>query len=418
MYRVLIICPSAGESSDTPCGADIYILARYLTENRDIKVDILSSRRDINTSDNLTLEYIPTYKDKWYKSVNDYQNSRNILEKIYKRIEVELRSKSVASHNIARYVMSLADLKKWIKQNNTRKYDLLISVSHPFYVHQYAKHINERMEIKKWCAYFLDPYADNSETKLSEIDKRVLEEADVFDKCSQIFAVNEFVNQAVHSKVREYIDKIVIVPTHPIVDKTHPCKKISRNKTTVHFVFTGMFYEKIRNPRELLELFKMLPSNYYLHLFSKGCNDIIEEYREVLGDRLITNGYITDHREFDNMIHTMDVLINVGNSISNQVPSKMLNYFSYGKLVINLKNCEDDPIEQNYSAFPLMKTVWYSADEKTATDIVEFCNDNIDSSVEWADIKSMFWTSTLEYLGQQISLVLQNEHHFTTYINN
>lgn len=410
MYRVLIICPSAGEESDTPCGADIYVLAKYLTEHYDVTVEVLTSRKDIEINEKLKCAYIETYKDKWKDAVTEYKNSGNIVVKIINRFKVAYYSREVEKHNIARYVMSFKELKDWIAGTDNMEYDLLISVSHPFYVHQYAKYIFENLTIKKWCSYFLDPYADNSETRPNEIEKRVVEEDEIFRECTNLFVVKEFVSKAVNSKIRDYTEKIIYVPTHPIVDKTGSGNTNKFKRSEVHCVFTGMFYDTIRNPRELFEIFKLLPSNYYLHLYYKGCSNIVEEYRSVLGGRLITNGYITDKTEFDNMIRSMDILLNVGNAISNQVPSKILNYFSYGKPVLNFKNCEDDPIEKNYSVFPLLKTVPYLASQKTAEEIIKFYKMHGNNKLGWPDIKCYFEDSTLEYLGQQLYFLLENEN--------
>jgi hypothetical protein len=191
-----------------------------------------------------------------------------------------------------------------------------------------------------------------------------------------------------------------------MTDKTNTYGLKHKTNAEIHCVFTGMFYETIRNPSTLLEIFSLLPSNFYLHLYSRGCHEIVNRYKDILGDRLILNEYVTDPNQFDEMIHSMDVLINVGNSISNQVPSKILNYFSYGKPIVNLKNCEQDPVECNYSEYSLMKTIRYSSDMESVDAFAQFCTKVKGQYLEWNNIKDLYWTSTLEYVAEQIMSII------------
>lgn len=116
-------------------------------------------------------------------------------------------------------------------------------------------------------------------------------------------------------------------------------KPVNTLKKGVSFAFIGRFYEDIRNPKFLLELFCHLPNEYHLHLVGGGCENIIKDYISRLKERLHLYGWI-EKNEANSIMMNCDILVNLNNSINNQMPSKIFEYIGTGKPILNV--CYDN----------------------------------------------------------------------------
>ena len=58
-----------------------------------------------------------------------------------------------------------------------------------------------------------------------------------------------------------------------------------------------------------------------------------------------------DNDEAESILMSADILVNIGNSVSNQIPSKLFDYISTGKPILNIyknKNCPSLEILSKY----------------------------------------------------------------------
>ena len=94
---------------------------------------------------------------------------------------------------------------------------------------------------------------------------------------------------------KEYVNYVKI--GFPAIIREELLRDSKRNavkKTTgfIEFVFAGMFYKEIRNPRYLYHLFYRLPDNYRLHILGGGLEEEMAEMIRRLGNRLILHGWV------------------------------------------------------------------------------------------------------------------------------
>ena len=402
--KILLICPSAGRLTKTPCGRDAYKLAKYLVDNFDISVEILSSIKP-NTEDcssDLKIIYVPTYKELFQESYEKYSTMHGAMKILY-GLKYMYNKKKYERNSFAHYVMSKERLKKWIKTFNSNEYDLIISISHPFYVHKYADLLTKHLEINQWCAWFLDPYSDNYNlsSSLKDVKKRIIEENRIFKNCTSIFATYEMVNRCKNSQIANYLDKVVVAPTHLMEDNCTTISSETVNDEKIKCVFTGTFLPSIRDPHLLLNYFDKLPPNFYLYLYSRFCVDAINLHKNILGKRLVINDFILDKVEFDRMIHSMDILIDIGNTLDNMVPSKVLNYLSYGKPILHFSNCKNDPVKRILENYSLSLSLPYNESINTR-EIVKFCEDMKGKTLLWKEVESSFFSCTLHYVANKV----------------
>lgn len=405
MQKILILAAEFGDQSVHPCGKDMYVLAEKLSKSSDIFVSVLTARHNFSElPSKVSIKKLDTVWERKERLCNQFFLEKRKIHKFILRVKLHILNAYIDKKNISRTKMDVKSIRKWLNQNR-EKYDILISVSYPFYIQEYSHIIKKKSKIGKWIVYLLDPYADNQDGKERQRKERIKKEKRLFRQCTNIFAVEEIVKQAKYSPIKQFEDKIRYIPTHLITDNTG--YHVKNNTEQIHLIYTGLFYSDIRNPEKLLRYFTRLPKNYILNLYSRGCIDIIKKYKEILGDRLQVNDYILDSEAYNQMIGKADILIDVGNTVSNQIPSKILTYCSFGKPILHFKNCDDEVIGAKFSKYSLMGIIDYSDNiEKTALEIKDFCEKNIGKTLAYDEIKTMFSECTVGSVVEKIKKIL------------
>ena len=103
---------------------------------------------------------------------------------------------------------------------------------------------------------------------ISKKDKRRKKELNVIEKLDVLFATNFVIDDLFKEVLLKNCDKIVETNL-PGIKKDSLFSmnyNIHENVDRYDCLFAGKFYESIRNPRYLLEVFCKLPSNYILHI--------------------------------------------------------------------------------------------------------------------------------------------------------
>ena len=406
MKRILIITAAYGRDSSVPCGKDMCELAEKLAKaQHDVTVFTTSKTTEsVEVQNGVGVVKIQTLTKRREALAEEYSKKCNLIKKLYLRWRLHVVNHKISDTYFMGDLMSLFALKKRMNQQK-EKYDLLISVSYPFYIQEYAKQVVKTLKIKRWIPYMLDPHADNLHCFKDTRENRIKKEKELFKKATNIFAVEEFVTHAKLSPIIHYKEKVQYIPTHLIVDNTKYCK--ANNSDMINFVYTGIFYKDIRNPENLLRYFDKMPNNYILHLYSKGCEDVIKRYKEILGNRLQVNDFILDPEKYNEMIGKADFLIDVGNTVSNQVPSKILTYCSFGKPIIHFKNCQDEVVGDKFKAYPLFNVIDYTEDvEVVKNEIKKIVEKDFGKTVDYGKIKANFADCTVESVVEKIEKIL------------
>ena len=114
-------------------------------------------------------------------------------------------------------------------------------------------------------------------------------------------------------------------------------------------LFCGSIYGGIRNPDYTIRLFKPLIEHDKVELHFVGvCRDeISEEFKDL---NIFCHGMVPLDKAMEFM-NQADFLVNIGNSVINQVPSKIFDYISMGKPIINVcksRKCSTLPYFERY----------------------------------------------------------------------
>lgn len=122
---------------------------------------------------------------------------------------------------------------------------------------------------------------------------------------------------------------------------------IFQGERTINCVFAGKLLHDLRNPIPLLDLLEMCRidgiDTISFHLFGEADDRIkkawTDRYKHV---RIVEHGWV-EERVLDDVLISADVLINIGNTYSHLIPSKLFKYMSLRKPILQLSFVPDDP---------------------------------------------------------------------------
>ncbi len=145
-------------------------------------------------------------------------------------------------------------------------------------------------------------------------------------------------------------DKIKVIPQ--IIPSLHsdPCKIKWDNfeKSKINIVYAGIFYMPIRSPKILLEALVKLREkdviDYHklrFHIFGNmggKINKLFNEYQQLSKDKIIILYGETSQESCAFAYEKADYLLNIANISEYQLPSKLVGYLLFKKLIIFIEN--------------------------------------------------------------------------------
>lgn len=178
---------------------------------------------------------------------------------------------------------------------------------------------------------------------------------------------------------------------------------ISSERKTIDLIYAGSFYPIIRNPSKVLSFLKfIIGTNIFLHLYSWGCDGVVSDYVKEYGGNLILHGKQNVETVGDALANA-NVLINISNDDDKAVPGKIIEYFSYGKPVINFYFRSDDPGMEEYEKYPLILNLSIDElDKEKEKTVLDFLNKNKNLTIRYSVIEGLFSDCTGEHLFNRI----------------
>ena len=167
----------------------------------------------------------------------------------------------------------------------------------------------------------------------------------------------------------------------------------------VRCVFCGSLYPDIRTPDFALRLFAALNlPEVTLVMAGGGWEPFARqaaEARRALGDRLVLPG-VVPAAQARTLLENADVLLSLGNTVDNQMPSKIFEYFGLGKPILHLAVSEQDPVLPYLQRYPL-GTALRAADgvsELTVAALLTWLKATVGRSLPFADVVRLYPSHT------------------------
>lgn len=186
-----------------------------------------------------------------------------------------------------------------------------------------------------------------------------------------------------------------------IIQHTRYNAPVSHCDDEITVVYTGSFNPDCRRPDGILnylcDVCDVLPK-IRVHLYSWGCDELVAEAKQKMGEHLVLHGRVT-LEEAQKAMESADILLNVGNDLPCAVPGKLFEYFSTGKPIINYCYRMNDGAVEDYKKYGNILIVSAQGDNR-----VEACVDFVQNrkQLPWERLCTTFADSLPEYTANQI----------------
>lgn len=173
----------------------------------------------------------------------------------------------------------------------------------------------------------------------------------------------------------------------------------------VNLLFCGTMSKALqRSPAYYLKLAEQLDNRFRLFFVGKGCDKVAEEFSFHTEAEVVTLSQ-QPYSVALSMMHHADVLINIGNRVRVHLPSKVLEYISICKPIVNFYKFDDCPSLDYTKRYPLCLDI--SENTALTSDLLEsfirFCIDNRGKTVDFSFVNMEYYDCCPDYIARLIS---------------
>ena len=295
------------------------------------------------------------------------------------------------------------------------EYDWVVSVAYPFTNHLVAARWTP--ESTRLALYNLDPYWTNGTYPPQLAAARADEEADVYQKANCIFCTPEQLPDYQIPAFQRVAGKIHPLPYPKLVrPKVQQACPIQFNPECINLLYLGTVYGDIRKPEALFKLFQHaveIEPKLRLYIvgkkFGADANLYLTEYKAKLGGKLQCYSPIPPEQTMDLLLRA-DVLVNMGNTVRNQMPSKVVEYISTGKPILNISASETCNTLVVLKRYPLCFQCfsWPEETSVVAKELVNFCQREKGNAIPWSEIEVLYDDLKLDQIARNFLQILLN----------
>lgn len=227
--------------------------------------------------------------------------------------------------------------KKLEHIHRSKPIDVVFTISSPLAAHCGSVDFKTRHSEVLLCSYTVDPYSTpdrikpvwRSRSQMLSFERKVLKRMDYVLLSEELYNTRpELYEGIANCRALPYM--------MPVFSNSKPTQDLF-DSDKVNCLYAGSFYSGIRNPEFLLNVFSYMPHNVILHLYSKGCENIVSRYRAV--PNIILHDTVT-LSELQAVYNSADILIGVGNAVRDFLPSKTFEYISQLKPIVYFNHAD------------------------------------------------------------------------------
>lgn len=219
--------------------------------------------------------------------------------------------------------------------------DILISIAVP-YINHFAIASLKKTNAQCWISDCGDPFTGNPFHKFSSYFKYIEKH---WSKKTDYIVVP--IEEAKKGYLEEFKDKIKVIPQGFNFDDIKLAEYQKNNIPT--FAYSGAVYKDLRDPSKFLDYLTTLDIPFKLIVYTvKG--SIFERYTSSLKDKIELREYV-ERNELIYQLSKVDFLINIKNKSGVQQPSKLIDYVSTKRPIINISSDFSDLEKDTLNAF-------------------------------------------------------------------
>ena len=247
------------------------------------------------------------------------------------------------------------------KKKIPKNYDYIFSVSLPFTSHLCGSILSKHSS--DWIMDIGDPFSlkkdspENNRFLYSSINTYF--EKKYYKKSKRIIFTH-YESLLFHQENFNLDPKKLIIG-HPIskidLNKISLSEKYNYSDVPVKIGYFGIFTEGIREPTNYLNsICKDLEIDFHHYWYTN--NESKKYFISYLNNKQHTfNNLVPRTEAIDLMINSMHILLSIGNTNTYQLPSKVIEYISLGKPVLNFAEISNDPMYKFENLFSNLKII-------------------------------------------------------------
>jgi|GEM_PF-4180323 hypothetical protein len=259
--------------------------------------------------------------------------------------------------------------------------------------------------------YQVDPCSTNQVISASTYEERLN-----FEKELYCFAKFVITTPIIYEEMKgiafdEHQNKVQIMEFPNVVIRSMTNKR-ERNNRTVRCIFAGLMHPCCRDPKFTMKLFSRLTDqNIKFELIGVKHDELTQYFNIDIPSNVVCRGRMP-LEETQREISDADILVNIGNKLTNQVPSKLFEYIASGKPIVNIcvnKTCPSLPYMERYLyALNLFQTSENEEFARQVAELEKFIHENAGKSVPANQILSLFRECTPEYCAALMAKIIKN----------
>ena len=291
------------------------------------------------------------------------------------------------------FIKRILKLAKTLHKKN--KYDIVIGVNYPTDDAYVACKLKDKYNDLCCVAYLLDPVvggrAHNLLKKETMTKKALKAEKYILSSADLLICQKEHKEHYTKYYSEEERKKVHYLGV-PLLTERKCTESRRNNPKTV--LYAGSLFKDIRNPEFIINTFKYCKNTIlkiYTSADKKWISELVGESENIIFYEPVS------HKEIEKLSMEADAFLNIGNSYSCSLPSKIIDYISYGKPIINTYRIDNDPSDALLKKYPIC----LSFDERkkdykaSAYKIERFLEEEY-KKVSYAELKEIFYTETPE----------------------
>jgi len=388
----------------------IYNLSQFFIEmGHEVHVLPLKSAPDLKVEEiwnDIKIHRITNSYDK--QQVKEYLHQRKLLSVF--NLVASLLADLYTKEEYKKSQWSYYSLSLFDRIMNQLHIDTVINVCYPFesclpimkYIKQKGKNFN-------WVIYMQDPFASNYYYADKYPKEDLLEfQTEVFQSADRIVVTPAIMKEITENRPPIPPQKFKVL-NFPMIKKpyrTQARDDVRFNRHYINCVYVGKFNRETRNPNLLFKLFEQLQEDYIrLHIIGEDA-ETWKEYLSKENTNIFFHGMRSKGAAINAELNA-NILVNIGNSMNNQLPSKLLEYISMGKPIFNLYKIEDCPTLDYTWKYPYCYELQENRiDAKTYRRLRRFCIECRNINLKYDYISRKYYECTVDYVSYEFLKLL------------
>lgn len=369
---------------------------------RGIEIDVLTNKYELDQTIEQKQKFGSIYRIENYTALNLKKQSCGFFKKCVIAFEKFKDKLFLKNKKNFQSPLIIKNFYNGLKRLNIDKYDYIIPVCSEFAVYGALEKYRKKFGLKnRIVIYQLDPLSTNNVFSSQSFSARLSMERKMAKETAVV--TTEIVKKQKESKNIDCAN--VITLEFPSIKKILQKEKPPTAEISV--VFSGFLYRDVRNPEYALKLFSRIKNpNVKLYIVGGGLENLTCQYAEASEGKIIPLG-VLPLEQAEQKILEADFLLNIGNKDINFVPSKIFDYISTGKPIINTFKDPACPTLKYFTKYDNVLCIDENAPiENELIRLEEFIKTNYNKVLSYEEITKNFKENTVEFVAEKFIKVL------------